>query len=310
MVIVNPNSGGGATGRAWTGLRRGLETTLGCWDEVFTQAPNHATALARNAINTGYDQLIVVGGDGTLNEVVNGLFPEDKEMGIGTEPIRRDVRLAVVRRGTGGDFARNLALPNKGIKVFAHVASSQTISTDLGLCLFQSPSGKVCRRAFINIASFGLSGLVDQKLNFGRKRAGSLSYAGAIISALYSYKRQLVRVLVDNKPLYEGRLLLGAVANAPYFGGGIKIAPDADYSDGRLNIVLLVHIGQREVMNSWSIYSGQHIHWDSVRVARGESIEVSALESTECLLDIDGEQPGMLGATMSVVPDAVQLVLP
>lgn len=311
LVIVNPQSGGGATGRAWTGLRRSLETTFDgrYWDEVFTKGPLHATAVTRMAIEEGYDQLVVVGGDGTLNEVVNGLFPEDKEMGIGLEPTRPDLRLTVVRRGTGGDFARALALPGTGGRVFNHVLSDRLAPLDLGICTFKARDGSTQRRAFANIASFGLSGLVDQKVNSSRK-GGRLTYVQAILSAVVEYRRQPVQIRVDGDDFYEGHLLLGVVANAPYFGGGLKIAPNADTTDGLFDIVLLSRVGGREVVKALDLYSGRHVRWDKVLTTRAQKMEVSVKDDSACLLDLDGEQPGQLKASFEIVPNAAQLVQP
>lgn len=309
MVLVNPTSGGGATGRAWSSLRRGLASAVGSWDEVFTQRPDHATALARRAVEEGYDQLVVVGGDGTLNEAINGLFPADPEMGIGAEPLRRDLRLGVVRRGTGGDFARYLEIPGRGARVFEHLGSTRSTRLDLGLCTFVDHDGRPRRRAFANVASFGLSGLVDDKINATGKRFGPLSFVGATASALFEYRRRSVRVTVDDQVLHEGPLLLGAAANARYFGGGVQIAPEADPGDGLLDVVLLLNVGPREVVSVLDVYSGRHTRWRSARVARGQVVEATALDE-RCLLDLDGEQPGVLDGRFELVPSAVELVLP
>lgn len=313
-VIVNPASGGGATGRNWARLRHGLDEHLGSWDEVFTKAPLHATQLARTAVADGYDQLVVVGGDGTLNEAVNGLFAADEEFGIGERPIRPDLRFATVRRGTGGDFARLLDLPGRGKKVFAHLGSDRTASLDLGLCTFVGTDGRRRRRAFANVASFGLSGLVDVKVNQGAKRFGALSFFGSTLAALLEYRRVTVRVEVDRQLQYEGPLVLGAVANGAYFGGGMRIAPDARYDDGQFEVVLLVSAGGREVIRFSDIYSGRHTRWPTARVARGRLIEASIAgeggDKASCLLDLDGEQPGGLNARFELLEGAVQLVLP
>lgn len=311
FVIVNPASGAGATGRRWAGLRPELESSLcGAFETVFTQHPGHATALARNALEEGYDRLVSVGGDGTLNEVVNGLFASDPELGIGDTPLRPEIEVAVVRRGTGGDFARALDLPGHGRGVFAHLGSPRKRALDLGLCTFRDPSGRPRRRAFANVASFGLTGLVDAKINASGKKFGALSFVASTASALLEYRRREVRVAVDGELLHEGPLLLGAAGNAQFFGGGIKITPEASPHDGLLDAVVLTQAGLPEVRKVLDVYSGRHLRWSSARVARGRRVEARSLDGKPCLIDLDGEQPGVLDAEFRLVPGAVFLQLP
>lgn len=306
MVIVNPASGGGATGRTWPALRGNLESALEVWDECFTSAPEQATELARNAIRAGYEQLVVVGGDGTLNEVVNGFFEPDPVLGVQNRRVGSPI-LAPVRRGTGGDFARLLKLPGRGPQVFRHLVGDRVRPLDLGWCRFQNHQGQARCRAFVNVASFGLSGLVDAKVNASSKALGSASFVQAIGAALLEYRRRPVRVRVDGSVLYEGPLVLGAVANGAYFGGGLRIAPEACLDDGLLEVVLLLEAGPREVVRAWQVYSGGHTRWSSARVARGRVIEAEALDEMPCLLDLDGEQPGALSARFEALPAVVSM---
>ncbi len=308
LIIVNPESGGGSTGRRFTRLRPALVRAVGSAEEVFTAHPGHATELARRAVLAGVERLIVIGGDGTLNEVACGLFPADPELGIGAEPIRPGIVLAPVRRGTGGDLARLLGLPGRGPGLFSHLASGRVGPLDLGLCTFVGPDGQRRRRAFVNVASFGLTGLVDEKVNASGKRFGSLSFVGSIVSALFEYRRVPVRVVVDGESFHDGPLLLGAVGNGAYFGGGVRIAPDARLDDGRLEVVLLLEAGPREVGRALDVYSGRHVRWQSARVTGGRVIEADA--DLPCLLDLDGEQPGRLSARFEVLPGAAQIMSP
>lgn len=308
MVIVNPASAGGSTGRSWTRLRRLLAEARPRFEERFTSRPGEATALVREALGAGYRELIVVGGDGTLNEAVNGLFPSDPEAGIGTEPMVDDAVLVPVRRGTGGDFARHFGLAGAGRSAFAHLRSTRITRLDLGLCEYAATEGGTRRRAFVNVGSFGLSGLVDVKVNASTKRFGSLSFASATVSALVEFRRPIVRVEVDGERFYEGPLLLGAVCNGAYFGGGVRIAPEADPSSGRWSVVLLTEAGPREVVRVLDVFRGRHVRWSSARVTQGCRVEARLVEGGPCLLDLDGEQPGGLDARFSLVPDAVSLL--
>lgn len=307
LVIVNPASGGGATGRSWPTLRRGLSALSGPTEEVFTTRPGHATELARQAILDGFERLVVVGGDGTLNEAVNGLFEVDEEGEIAPRLLRDDIVLAPVRRGTGGDFARLLQLPGTGPRIFAHLSSDRRTRMDLGMCTYTDAEGRRRRRAFANVASFGLSGLVDAKINGSKKGLGAASFVLSIASALLEYRRAPVQIAVDGELLYEGPILVGVAANGAFFGGGVHIAPEARLDDGLLEIVILLEAGPREVMRVLDVYSGRHIRWPSARVARGRILEARVLDTTACLIDLDGEQPGRLDAAFEVLPGAVVL---
>ena len=196
FLVVNPASGGGSTGRGWTQLRRRLERQIGRWEEGFTTHAGHAESLVRRAVEAGFERVVVVGGDGTFNEAVCGLFPEDPEFGIAATPMNPNVVLAPVRRGTGGDLARHLGLPGTGDGALRHLVEGHVRPIDLGLCDFVDAAGRPRRRAFANIASFGLSGLVDAKVNDSGKRFGSLSFATAMaitMAALAFYLQNSVK---------------------------------------------------------------------------------------------------------------------
>ena len=312
IVVVNPRSGGGATGRVWPQLSKELRPVLDHWDEVHTEGPLHATEITRRAVEDGYDQVIVVGGDGTFNEAVNGLFPEDEIFGIGTSPIRPNVRIVPVRRGTGGDFARMFNLRGSGQRVFSHLDSGHELAFDVGLCTFTDEKGHKRRRAFANIGSFGLSGLVVNQVNASKKKGGAFSFLIPTINALMKYHPQKVEVIIDDKLFYEGPMVLGVVANGRFFGGGVKIAPDAQPNDGLLDVVLLLSSGPREIIRITDVLRGRHVKWSTARVAQGRSVTVNIVEeaSSPCLIELDGEQPGILSAQFEVHSGAVQLVVP
>lgn len=306
VVVVNPASGGGSTGRNWVGLRPHLEAARPGHAEAFTTGPGHATELVREAIRSGAREIVVVGGDGTLNEAVNGFFEPDPELGIQARLVAADVTLVPVRRGTGGDFARFFGLKGRGAPAFAHLGDRSTRALDLGLCELIDHDGNRRRRAFVNVASFGLSGLVDEKVNASSKSLGTLAFVWGAASALLAYRRVPVRVRVDGTVLHEGPLLLGAVANAAYFGGGMRIAPDADPGDGLLDVVLLLEAGPGEVVRAPQVFTGRHTAWRSARVGRGAVVEAEPLDG-RCLVDLDGEQPGVLGARFTVMPGGARV---
>lgn len=305
FVIVNPHSGNGATGRHWPELRAAIDRVLDRWDNEFTTGPGDATRLARRAVKEGYEMIVSVGGDGTMNEVVTGLFAEGGEP---SWPSRDGIVIAPVRQGTGGDFARFLGLSSKLPDCVAHLAGDATRPCDLGLVSFRGHDGAPAWRGFLNIGSFGLSGLVDDKVNTTSKGlGGKASFAIGLVRALAAYRPQQVRVTVDGELFLDETMVTCAIANGQYFGGGMRFAPDASIDDGLFDVVAQLRTGVKEVLSVGDLYSGKLVDWPSVRVRRGREIDAQPIGHAPVLLDIDGEQPGMLPAKFRVLPSAVRL---
>ena len=312
MVIVNPASAGGATGRNWPRIRQILDRNLERWDNQFTLGPNQATELVRQAIYDGYEQIVVVGGDGTVNEGVNGLLKPDEEFGVCEELINKDIIFSIVHRGTGGDFARGLKLGSHLPSAVEHLSSPRVRSVDLGLVCFDGHDGQRKRRAYLNISSFGLSGTVVEQVNKAGKSLGPISFGVGLLSALSSYESVSVQLTIDEQEVYEGSTVAAMVANGCFFGGGMKIAPHAEVDDGVFDIVLVTKAGFSEVSRILDLYSGRHENWQSVRNWQGKKV-VARLCNTpacSCLLDVDGEQPGTLDARFDLLESAVNIRVP
>jgi YegS/Rv2252/BmrU family lipid kinase len=301
-VIVNPASANGATGRRWPELRSALDKVLDRWDNQFTLAPGDATRFARKAVDDGYEMIVCVGGDGTMNEVVTGLV-ENGQL------LKKDLVLASVRQGTGGDFARYLGLPGNLPDCVQHLGGDKTRDSDLGTIELSPHEGQAKSRAFLNIASFGMSGLVVAKVNNASKAlGGKISFFAGLSRALVSYRPQAVKITVDDQPFYEGPIVTCAMANGQYFGGGMRIASRAEIDDGKLDVVVQIRSGLREMANVGDLYSGKVADWASVRYTTGRVIHAEPLDARErVLLDVDGEQPGTLPVTVRVIPKAVRL---
>ena len=307
-VIVNPASANGATGRDWPEIRSALDRVLDRWDNQFTLAPGDATRLARQAVEDGYEMIVSIGGDGTMNEVVTGLFDASAE---GAEPqlLRDDVIIAPVRAGTGGDFARYLGLPHSFPDSVAHLAGDKTRPCDLGWITFTTHDGTQAGRAFANIASFGLSGMVDDKVNKTTKAlGGKASFLIGTLRALASYNDQGVRVVVDGESFIDETMVTLAVANGQFFGGGMHFAPKAAIDDGLFDVVVQLRTGIKEILSIGDLYSGKLIDWKSVRHTRAKIVEAFASNPDDhVLVDVDGEQPGRLPAVFRMFESAVRL---
>jgi YegS/Rv2252/BmrU family lipid kinase len=289
-VILNPTAGQGRARGKLGEIERALASHAGRSEILVTHGPGHAVELARAAHGEGVDVIAVVGGDGTLNEVVQAYIGE------GGKP-RPGPDLALIPAGTGGDFRRTMGIHNDVGVAVARATSGQRKEVDLGVLEFDPHPGQSPIRAFVNVASFGLSGAVDALV---KSSPGFLGGKGAFfvatLRAMARFENPNVRVKVDGHPWFEGPAMTVAMGNGKYFGGGMMITPDADPSDGKLSIVSLGDLTRRGAMGLTSkIYSGTHVHTHGVKVTSGTRVEAEPIHAwASVLLDVDGEQPGKL----------------
>ena len=305
-AIVNPRSAGRRTAARWPRVAERIEAELGPVETVFTDAPDSATRLTREALRDGVEQIVAVGGDGTINEVVNGFFDGD-------EPVNPDAVLAIAVLGTGGDFRKTLGIGSDVDDFVRRIAAGRVRSVDVGHLRFVDHEGRPATRYFGNIASFGLSGEVVAAVNragFSKKLGGKFAFQWASFTSLLRHHDARVRITVDDD---EGRveesLTIAAVCNGQYFGGGMRIAPDASPDDGLFDVVTLRDLGVLDFMRySGLIYRGEHVHLDRVSITRGRRIIAEPMnEGEHVLLDVDGEQPGRLPATFELRRGALKI---
>ena len=285
VVIVNPKSQGGKLGKRWPEVSETLVRAFP-FDEVMTQGVGDATRLAREALQGGAERIVAIGGDGTVNEVVNGFFVD----------------------GTGGDFRRSLRLPQEISEAAAIIAAGHRRKVDVGKLGFVATDGSSATRMFANIASFGVSGVVDRMVNESKKRlGGKFAFMFASVRATWSYKNQRVQLVFDGKERAEVSINTVAVANGRFFGGGMKVAPDAELDDGTFDVVSIGDLGMGEVLKmSRTIYKGEHLAMDKVSVRRARVVEAEGIDPGAVIeLDVDGENPGRLPARFEVVPGAL-----
>lgn len=307
VLIINPQSQNGALGRKWPHLSGKIRRELGSFEELRTSGPGDATTLARRAIDDGAERVVAVGGDGTINEVVNGFFDDDA--------LRNpDVVFGVIPSGTGGDFRKTLRVPNDPVEAARVLAAGHTRRIDMGKLEYTTDDGDGAVRMFINIASLGLSGLVDEYINRSNKRlGGKLSFMLATVRASLNYQNQRVHLEFDGDPhdAVDVSVNTVAVANGRYFGGGMFIAPDAELDDGFFDVVVIGDFGLLEMsLKSRRLYKGTHLSLDKVSHRRARAVRAEPIGDLDVRLDVDGEAPGRLPATFSIVPDALTIVAP
>lgn len=300
FLVVNPHSANKSTGRKWPEIAAQLSKTLGEFGHAFTQRPMEAATLARNAIRDGYECIVAVGGDGTINEVVNGFFENGKV-------LNPNAALAVLPRGTGGDFRKTFGWDGEVKSAIERLATDDTDTFDVGLLEYTDPSGNKAERYFANICSFGVGGLVDQEANRSSKAlGGKVSFMLASAKAMVKYSDQEVRFSADDGQVEAAKITSFAVANGRYFGGGMCVAPDARPNDGLFDVTIWTGYTLLDfVAKSKALYDGSHTRYKGTRTFRCK--KVRAESDHEVLLDVDGEQPGRLPCQMTIVPGAIRL---
>ncbi len=303
VVIANPVAGAGRFGRAWHKWHGPLADILGELDVRHTEGPGDATRLVRHALRSGVRRVAVAGGDGSLNEAVNGFFDE-----MGT-PIAPDAELVPLPLGTGGDFARAVGL--SGVDVPTAIRSATPRSIDVGRVELTAPTGDRLVRHFLNISSFGVSGLIVDLVNRTSKRFGArASFLAGTLRGLWQFENQPVRLTLDGRVLEE-RVMVVAVANGRYFGGAMKIAPAARLDDGTLDVTVVGDLGLLDfVRYSPRLYRGTHIGVPGITGHRAQSVVAEPLGREPVLVDLDGEQPGKLPARYDLLPKALLLRAP
>jgi len=301
--IVNPNAGMGACGRQWPRLDRLARDLLGPFSCALTGCVGHATRLAREAIAEGAETIVSVGGDGTFNEVVNGFMEGDG-------PLRPDVTLGLIPIGTGCDLSKTLRIPARADEAMEAIRAGHARPMDLGRLTYRDNEGRTCVRHFHNVASFGLGGEVDERVNRTTKAFGGfVSFIWATVVSLLLYRKKGIRLQVDDGPEEWVHVWNVAVANGRYHGGGMEVAPNADPADGLFHVTIVGDLTLPEAL--WSLprlYDGKILQVKKVRWLTGKRIEASS--DQEVLIDLDGEQPGRLPARIEMVPAALRIITP
>ncbi len=298
VFLVNPASANGSTGRRWPELARRASAAGLAGATLFSERPGHLAELAREAALDGAELLVVVGGDGSVNEVANGLA------GLGRQP-----EVAVVPRGTGWDFSRTFGIPRR-IDDAVQVALEGDVRTiDLGRASYRAWDGSDATASFANVASAGMSGAIAKRANETTKAlGGKASYLWATFAVFSGWAATEIEVAVDGERR-SGPMFDVVVANGRFFGGGLEICPDAEPDDGLFDVLTIGDVTKRDlVMTMPKMYRGTHLPHPKAELLRGSSVTVTS--ETPLPIELDGEQPGTTPVTFEVAADALRLRVP
>ena len=297
-IIVNPVAGAYSTRRKWPRISSLLKHAGLSFDYEYTEGAGHAIELARAAASDGYRYIVAVGGDGTVNEVANGILRSSSPT---------ETSLGVVSTGTGSDFARSAGIPRDYTKACLFLASSRRRLIDVGVVEFKS-KGQTLQRFFLNVAGVGFdAAVVEVTEKMPKYFGGTIPYLGGLFRSMFSYRNKLVTLSVGNR-VESKRILNAVVANGSYVGGGMHIAPKAELSDGLLDMVIIGDVGKFELLKALPmVYKGTHINHPKVTV---EQVTRISIESSErVLVYADGELLGECPASFWLMPAALRIVV-
>ena len=312
LVIVNPASADGATRESWPKFASNLRTHFGPFTVAFTEGTGHGRQLATEAAKRGTKLIIACGGDGTISEVANGIIESNQEAELGVLP-----------GGTGSDFRRTLRMPTNTAAAARALRDGHTRMIDVARVAFVNDSGERETRFFVNVASFGMSTEVLSRTASGesrkwipgfapRKLGSKLSYAAATVQTTLASSPIEVHIQLDEQAERRMRVAEFCVATARYYGGAMKIAPDAKLDDGFLDVVSIGDASSFRILtNAPRLYFGAHLRMDEVNHALAKQIVARPVKKDEEVrIELDGEVVGRLPATFQIMPLALRVRCP
>ncbi len=274
VFIINPNSCNCRTGKMWEQIKDKVKDYFGNYSFELTKCPADATKITRKYLCENYKTVVAVGGDGTVNEVVNGFFRDNKI-------INHEACLAIMNCGTGGDLRKTLGFPNELNKTRQIIKKGKTIKMDIGYMEFKNVKGENDACYFANIADFGMGGEVVLIVNSTTKFFGGfISYLWALLRASISYRNKLLKIKIDNSIEKEVRVKNVVIANGRFFGGGMQVAKKADVTDGFFDVLIIGDFSFFESLKLINrLYTGELYDLDKVEYYRAKEVTAIPIES-------------------------------
>jgi diacylglycerol kinase (ATP) len=308
VAVFNPMSRSGRAQKELPGLQALVDQMLGpLWGPVEwhpTRLPGDATIRAREAAIRGAELVLSVGGDGTHSSVLNGFLDDQGN------PVNARSRIGIVHLGTGGDFRKSLGIGGSLQESLVAIARNNVRTIDIGKISFYGESGEKCSAFFMNIASAGIAGLVDRLVKRAVSKAigGTAAFFEATVRSFFTYKNRSVKISIDHGPAETFAVCNLVVANGAFFGGGMRIAPNALLDDGHFQVVCLGDFSIVDfARHAHRLYDGSHL--SLAKVWSRNAVTVTLESDRETLLDIDGEPMGRLPAEITLLPKKCPVIV-
>lgn len=302
IAVVNPNAGGGKVANEWPLLANLLKEKGLIFDEVFTTHRYHAVELVIYALKRGFRKIISVGGDGTLHEIVNGLFYQQEV------PVA-EVTLAVLPAGSANDWARMFRIPDDYGKAADTILQGRTIMQDVGRMEY-TQAGVRNVRYMVNVAGVGLDANICHYCNLSKNKghAGEASYVKAAFRALVGRRSNRMKVVADGRNFFSGKVFSLGFGIGKYSGGGMMQVPDAVADDGLINVMVA-----RKVSKLKFIFLFRQLFKGTIynirEVSHCAAGRISVITRKPDRVEIDGEVVGTTPLSLEVVPHALRVVV-
>ena len=297
-VIVNPLAGAGRTAKKWPQIMDLLKSIGLRFEYDLTEAPGHAIELAKSAARKGYELVVSVGSDGTINEIANGLYDAGNI---------RDVTLGIISTGAGADYIRTIGIHRHYKEACQRLTNPRKLVVDLGVVEYVI-NGHTARRLFVNFAGLGFDAEVVKATTQRFKALGSTpSYLMGLLTTFLFYETKQVSLILDGQP-EERRVWTILMSNGKYGGGGMLAAPNADPADGLLDVVVIDNLSKLDLL--WSLprlYKGTHLSHPKVTVKRAREIDIQPRQQMS--LQADGELLGQAPARVYMLPAALDVAI-
>lgn len=305
LVLVNPHAGSNKCERDWPKIKKHLDEAGIKTNCLFTERQFHAIEIVKNHIeNEGCKKILVVGGDGTLNEVVNGVFRQQR---FNTT----EITLGLITVGTGNDWGRMYEMPDSYKKQVKMLTKGYTLLQDIGEVDYRYSEDEEMRY-FINIAGMGYDALVAQKTNIMKQKGkgGMLAYLINLISGLFQYKSIHLDIDADGKRIFSGKVFSMSIGICKYNGGGMMQLPNAIPNDGLFDVMVIRKTTKlRIVTNIKNLYDGSFVNMPEVSQYTGRKITIKSRPSRKLYLETDGESLGHSPLDFVVIPRSVRLIV-
>ena len=305
LVLVNLHAGSSKCERDWPEIKKlldesGLETTI-----VYTQKSHHATEIVKTYIEEkDVRDIIIVGGDGTMNEVVNGIFKQNKVASA-------EIRLGLITVGTGNDWGRHYGMEDDYREMVDTIKHGKTFVQDVGKVNYSHTNEKE-NRYFVNIAGMGFDALVAKKTNDSKKkgRGGMLIYLINLLQSLFQYNYAQLSIIADGIEVFSGKVFSMSIGICKYNGAGMMQLPYAISNDGLFDVTLIKKTSKFTVMrNIKNLYDGSFVKMKVVETFTGKDFIIKSTPANNLFLETDGESLGHSPLFFEIVPEAVKLIV-
>ncbi len=307
LVVVNPKASVGKSGKDWPQIRQILINDGIAFDDILTEYPRHAIEIVRNAIvEKGYRKFIAVGGDGTNNEVINGIFTQD------VVPTT-EITMAAMPIGTGNDWRRTFDIPLEYDKVAKIIKAGHTYAHDIGKLTYYD-DGNTGIRYFLNAAGTGLDEMVCHSTNRMKQqgKGGTIRYLISLVKCMLTYKVTRIQLTIDDELVFDDYILNLSIGNGRFNGGGMMTMPKAIPNDGLFDVTVIKKVSIfKFAANVKNVYDGSFIKKiDEVKTFRGKRIHIVSIPPHSLKVETEGENLNNSPFDFEVLPKAINMVIP